>query len=62
MGTIDAVASNLQAGDKVVAHGNHGEYEVRTVDIHQGRVQVTDTAGEIHTYHREDSLSVTRTG
>ena len=53
-------ADELQVGDTVAARGCHPEYQVASVEAHQGRLQVCDTAGEVHTYHRGDSVVVIR--
>jgi hypothetical protein len=50
----------LRAGDRVAAQGDHPGYEVVSVDAQQGRLQVADTRGEIHTYHRGDTVDVQR--
>jgi hypothetical protein len=54
--TLTAV--DLRVGDRVAAQGDHLEYEVVSVDAQQGRVQVADTNGEVHTYHRSDLVEV----
>ena len=54
--TLTAV--ELQVGDRVAAQGDHPGYEVVSVDAQQGRLQVADTRGEVHTYHRSDTVIV----
>jgi hypothetical protein len=56
--TLTAV--DLRVGDRVAARGDHLEYEVVSVDAQHGRVQVADTNGEVHTYHRTDPIDVKR--
>ena len=53
-------AADLRVGDSVEAQGDHPGYEVASVDAQQGRVQVADTNGEVHTYHRTDTVEVAR--
>ena len=53
-------AVELQGGDRVSARGDHPEYEVASVEARQGRLQITDTTGEVHTYHRGDTVGVIR--
>jgi hypothetical protein len=54
--TLKAV--ELQAGDKVAAQGDDPAYEVLSINAQQGRVQIADTGGEVHTYHRDDMVEV----
>ncbi len=56
--TLTAV--ELQVGDTVAAQGDDPGYEVVSIGAAQGRVQVADTTGEIHTYHRDDIVHVAR--
>ncbi len=49
---IDLATSDLRAGDTVAAHKHATGYEVGTVAVQQGRVQIVDTTGGIHNYHR----------
>jgi hypothetical protein len=58
--SMTLTAGDLQVGDRVMAQGDHPEYEVVSIDAHQGRVQVADPSGEVHTYHRTDTVEVTR--
>ncbi len=53
-------AVELQVGDTVAAQGDHPGYEVVAIGAAQGRVQVADATGRIHTYHRDDIVQVAR--
>jgi hypothetical protein len=57
---MTTTAIDLRSGDHVAAQADHPEYEVAGVDTQHGRVQVADTTGEVHTYHRDDTVNVTR--
>lgn len=57
---IDLATCDIRAGDTVAAHKHATGYEVGTVAAQQGRVQIADTTGAIHNYHRTDMLHVTR--
>jgi hypothetical protein len=56
---MTTTAIDLRAGDHVAAQNDHPGYEVAGVDTQHGRVQVADTTGEVHTYHRDDTVKVT---
>ncbi|MDQ6838122.1 MAG: hypothetical protein M3137_07300 [Actinomycetota bacterium] len=56
----DLAAADLQTGDRVTAEGVNGQYDVGTTHGDQGRIQVADTAGRMHSYHRTDTVNVTR--
>jgi len=56
----DVATASLRAGDMVAAQKDDGDYEVAMVEAQQGRVQVTDCADGIHTYHQADTVHVTR--
>ena len=53
-------AVELEVGDRVAARGCHPEYQVASIEAHQGRLQVCDTTGEVDTYHRGDTVTVIR--
>ena len=53
-------ADELRVGDRVAAQGGHPGYEVAAVDAAQGRVQIADTTGEVHIYHRADTVDAAR--
>jgi hypothetical protein len=55
---MTTTAVDLRAGDHVAAQNDDLEYEVAGVDAQNGRVQVADTTGEVHTYHRTDTVDV----
>jgi len=57
---IDVPTSELRIGDKVAAKGDSGEFEVRAIEAHQGRLQVVDAGGGIHTYWRTSTVHLTR--
>jgi hypothetical protein len=46
----------------VAAQKDDLDYEVAMVEVQQGRVQVADIAGGIHTYHQTGTVHVTRLG
>ena len=50
----------LHAGDRVAGQADYLAYEVCGVEVQQGRVQVADTVGEVHCYHRDDTVVVIR--
>lgn len=54
------VVADLRTGDRVTAEGVNGQYDVCTIHGDQGCVQVGDTAGTMHSYHRTDTVNVTR--
>jgi hypothetical protein len=56
---MTTAAIDLRAGDHVAAQNDHPGYEVAGVDTQHGRVQVADTTGEVHIYHRDDTVKVT---
>jgi quercetin dioxygenase-like cupin family protein len=56
----DRAPLDLRAGDKVAAHNHETPYVVWSVQAGQGRVQVADTAGDVHTYHQTDTVTVAR--
>jgi hypothetical protein len=57
---IDLVTIDLRVGDEVAARKDDAEYEVGTIEAQQGRVQVADTDGNVHSYHENETLSVIR--
>ncbi len=56
---MTTAAVDLRTGDHVAAQDDDLEYEVAGIDTQNGRVQVADTMGEVHTYHRTDTVDVT---
>ncbi|MDQ6783219.1 MAG: hypothetical protein M3063_07230 [Actinomycetota bacterium] len=56
----DMMVADLRTGDRVKAEGVNGQYDVCMIHGDQGRVQVGDTAGRMHNYHRTDTVDVTR--
>lgn len=53
-------AAALRPGDRVQPPKNQVTFEVAAIEFQQGRVQVTDTTGEVHTYHRSDPIELAR--
>jgi hypothetical protein len=59
---IDLATIDLRAGDEVAARNDDTEYEVGAIEALQGRVQVADTRGHVHTYHENEKVRVIRLG
>jgi pyruvate kinase len=56
----DHEAGELAPGDRVLARDGGVDYQVEHVRASQGRVQVTDTNGDIHSYSSNQTLQVDR--
>jgi hypothetical protein len=58
MTPADIPVSGLRRGDHVDADGPNSAYEVRHVETDQGRLQIIDTFGNIHSYHEKTTVHV----
>ncbi len=55
---VDLSTIDLRTGDEVAAWKDDADYEVSVVEAHQGRVQVADTHGGVHSYHQNEKVRV----